>query len=133
MTKQQSKTARPWEEQCGYSRAIRIGNLIETSLTSPADESGKILHPGDVYRQTLVCLDIIKRAIEELGGSLADVFRTRIYLADPARWAEAGKAHKEVFGDAGRTLGWIYMSGFFNSDIAVEVECSAYCDRAQET
>jgi enamine deaminase RidA (YjgF/YER057c/UK114 family) len=125
--RQTAKTARPWEEQYGYSRAVRIGNLIETSLTSPASESGAILHPGDVYRQTLVCLDIIKSAIVELGGTMDDVFRTRIYLADPRRWAEAGKAHKEVFGDRRRTLGWIYMSGFFNPDIAVEVECSAMC------
>jgi enamine deaminase RidA (YjgF/YER057c/UK114 family) len=126
--KTQVKTARPWEEQCGYSRAVRVGNLIETSLTSPASETGAILHPGDVYKQTLVCLDIIKRAIEELGGTLADVFRTRIYLADASKWAEAGRAHKEVFGDTGRTLGWIYMSGFFDPKIAVEVECSALCE-----
>jgi len=125
--RQTAKTARPWEEQCGYSRAVRVGNLIETSLTSPASPSGAILHPGDVYRQTLACLDIIKAAIVELGGTMDDVFRTRIYLADPQRWAEAGKAHKEVFGDRGRTLGWVYMSGFFNPDIAVEVECSAMC------
>jgi len=127
--KTQVKTARPWEEQCGYSRAVRVGNLIETSLTSPASETGAILHPGDVYKQTLVCLDIIKRAIEELGGTLADVFRTRIYLADAGKWAEAGRAHKDVFGDTGRTLGWIYMSGFFDPKIAVEVECSALCER----
>ena len=127
--KTQVKTARPWEEQCGYSRAVRVGNLIETSLTSPASETGAILFPGDVYKQTLVCLDIIKRAIEELGGTLADVFRTRIYLADASKWAEAGRAHKEVFGDSGRTLGWIYMSGFFDPKIAVEVECSALCER----
>jgi enamine deaminase RidA (YjgF/YER057c/UK114 family) len=126
--KTQVKTARPWEAQCGYSRAVRVGNLIETSLTSPAAETGAILFPGDVYRQTHVCLDIIKAAIEELGGKMSDVFRTRIYLADPARWAEAGKAHKEAFGDTGRTLGWIYMSGFFDPKIAVEVECSAYCE-----
>jgi enamine deaminase RidA (YjgF/YER057c/UK114 family) len=122
------KTARPWEEQCGYSRAVRVGNLIDTSLTSPASASGAILHPGDVYRQTLVCLDIIKASIEELGGALKDVIRTRIYLADPARWPDAGKAHKEVFGDIRPTLGWIYMSGFFNPDIAVEVEGTAYCE-----
>jgi enamine deaminase RidA (YjgF/YER057c/UK114 family) len=127
--KRQVKTARPWEAQCGYCRAVRVGNVIDTSLTSPADEKGEILHPGDVYKQTLVCLDIIRRAIEELGGTLADVYRTRIYIADAARWAEAGKAHKEVFGDTARTLGWIYMSGFFDSRIAVEVECSAYCAR----
>lgn len=123
-----TKTVRPWEAQCGYSRAVRVGNLIDTSLTSPAGESGEILYPGDVYRQTLACLDIIKRAIEELGGTMAEVYRTRIFIADPARWAEAGKAHKEVFGDTGRTLGWVYMSGFFDPKIAVEVECSAYCE-----
>jgi enamine deaminase RidA (YjgF/YER057c/UK114 family) len=56
------------------------------------------------------------------------VFRTRIYLADVERWPEAGRAHKEVFGANRPTLGWIYMSGFFNPDIAVEVECSAMCE-----
>ena len=56
-------------------------------------------------------------------------FNEGIYLADAGKWAEAGRAHKEVFGDTGRTLGWIYMSGFFDPKIAVEVECSALCER----
>jgi enamine deaminase RidA (YjgF/YER057c/UK114 family) len=120
-----AKTSRPWEAANGYCRAIRVGNLIETSLTSPAGDDGKILHPGDVYKQTHVCLDIIKKAIAEVGGSLSDVFRTRIYIVDPKRWEEAGRAHKEVFGDQNRTCGWIYMAGVFHPDIAVEVECSA--------
>ncbi|MBL8807152.1 MAG: hypothetical protein JNN22_09930 [Rhodospirillales bacterium] len=119
-------TNRPWEVQCGYSRAVRIGNLIETSLCSPADDSGTIRFPGDVYRQTQVCLEIIGDFIRELGMDYADVIKTRIYLADPPKWVEAGKAHAEIFGSIRPALGFVYMSGFFHPDIAVEVECTAY-------
>lgn len=123
-----TQTGRPWEKEYGYSRAIRVGNLIETSLTSPAAETGEILFPGDVYRQTHVCLDIIKSAIVELGGKIEDVYRTRFYLLDPSKWVEAGRAHKEFFGDTRPTCGWIYMAGVFSPGIAVEVECSALCE-----
>jgi enamine deaminase RidA (YjgF/YER057c/UK114 family) len=125
--RRQSQTSRPWEERYGFSRAVRVGNLIDTSVTSPSSPAGEILFPGDVYRQTKVCLEIIRASILELGGSLSDVYRTRIYLAEPARWIEAGEAHAEFFSQIRPTLGWIYMSGFFHPDIAVEVECTAYC------
>lgn len=125
--RQHSGTSRPWEKQYGFSRAVRVGDIIDTSVTSPSSSSGDILFPGDVYQQTRVCLDIIKASITELGGSLEDVYRTRIYLAEPQRWAEAGEAHNEFFSEIRPTLGWIYMSGFFHPDIAVEVECTAYC------
>lgn len=119
-------TNRPWEAQCGFARAVRIGNLVETSLCSPAGDDGVIRFPGDVYRQTQVCLEIIGGFLRELGMDYPDVIKTRIYLADPPRWVEAGKAHAEVFGAIRPALGFVYMSGFFHPDIAVEVECTAY-------
>ena len=124
--RQNLTTNRPWEAQCGYSRAVRIGNLIETSLCSPADDSGAIRYPGDVYRQTGVCLTIIGEFLRDLGMDYADVIKTRIYLADPPRWVDAGKAHAEFFSTIRPALGFVYMSGFFHPDIAVEVECTAY-------
>jgi enamine deaminase RidA (YjgF/YER057c/UK114 family) len=119
-------TARPWEAQCGFARAVRVGNLVETSLCSPAAADGAILYPGDVYRQTQVCLRVVGEALAALGMGFADVIKTRIYLADPPRWVEAGRAHAEVFAEIRPALGFVYMSGFFHPDIAVEVECTAY-------
>ena len=119
-------TGRPWETQGGYARAVRIGGLVETSLCSPADDDGKILFPGDVYRQTQVSLRVVGEALRALGMDFGDVIKTRIYLADPPRWVEAAKAHAEVFAAIRPALGFVYMSGFFHPDIAVEVEATAY-------
>ena len=119
-------TSRPWEAQNGYARAVRIGNLVETSLCSPAAPDGTILFPGDVYRQTQVSLGMVGDALTELGMGFEDVIKTRIYVVDPKHWIESGRAHAEVFRDIRPALGWIYMSAFFHPDITVEVECTAY-------
>ncbi|MBM3571530.1 MAG: RidA family protein [Alphaproteobacteria bacterium] len=119
-------TGRPWEDLGGYARAVRIGDLIETSLCSPAGDDGVIKFPGDVYKQTLVSLEVIGQSLRALGMDFKDVISTRIYLADAPRWVEAARAHKEIFADIRPSLGFIYMSGFFHPDIAVEVECRAY-------
>lgn len=119
-------TDRPWEVACGYSRAVRIGPYAETSLCSPCAPDGAVLHPGDVYRQTLACLDIVRQSLEALDLRLEDVVKTRIYVADPAHWVESGRAHGEVFGAIRPALGWVYMTGFFAPGITVEVEATAY-------
>ena len=119
-------TSRPWEAENGFSRAVRVGNLVETSLCSPAGPDGTILYPGDVYRQTQVSLAMIGDALKALGMGYEDVIKTRIYVADPTHWVESGRAHAEVFKDIRPALGWIYMSAFFHPDITVEVECTAY-------
>ena len=119
-------SGRPWEEQAGYSRAVRMGGLFETSLTSPSAPDGSILHSGDVYRQTALSLAIIGEALEEAGLGYRDVIRTRIYMRDTSRWAEAGKAHAEVFSSIRPALSFIGVSGFFDPLIDVEVEVVAY-------
>ena len=126
MKRQISTTSRPWEAQNGYARAVRIGNLVETSLCSPAAPDGTILFPGDVYRQTQVSLRLVGEALNELGMGFEDVIKTRIYVVDPKHWIESGRAHAEIFKDIRPALGWIYMSAFFHPDITVEVECTAY-------
>ena len=119
-------TDRPWEVSCGYARAVRVGPYAETALCSPCGPDGAVLHPGEVYRQTLACLDLVKQALEGVGMTLADVVKTRIYVADPAHWQDSGRAHGEVFRDIRPALGWVYMTGFFAPGITVEVEATAY-------
>lgn len=121
-------SGRPWEEQAGYSRAVRVGNMIEIGLTSPSAPDGSILHDGDVYRQSQLSLKIIGEALEEAGASFNDVIKTNIMMLDTNRWAEAAKAHAEVFKDIRPALSFIGVSGFFDPAIHVEVEVTAYID-----
>ena len=121
-------SGRPWEEQAGYSRAVRVGNMIEIGLTSPSAPDGSILHDGDVYRQSQLSLKIIGEALEEAGASFGDVIKTNIMMLDTNRWAEAAKAHAEVFKDIRPALSFIGVSGFFDPAIHVEVEVTAYID-----
>ena len=99
------------------------GPDIETNQPAP---DGAILFPGDVYRQTQTRLVLIGESLRALGLDFSDVIKTRIYVADPRHWADGGCAHAEVFRDIRPALSWVYMSAFFNPDIMVEVECSAY-------
>jgi len=109
----------------GYSRAVRIGNVVEVSGTAAAAPDGSILSSGDVEGQTRAALVTIGEALGELGASFADVVRTRVLLTDASRWEEAARAHGEVFRDvrpANTTMGGLE---FIDPAILVEVEVSA--------
>jgi enamine deaminase RidA (YjgF/YER057c/UK114 family) len=116
---------RPWARVAGYARAVRVGDVVEVSGTASADAEGTILHPGDVYAQAAECLRIIDGALRELGGSLRDVVRTRVFLADPSRWQEAGRAHGEAFAAAPPATTFVAAGGFIDPEILVEIEASA--------
>ncbi len=126
MSRRNISSGRPWEDRAGYSRAVRVGGLFETSLTSPSAPDGSILHAGDVYRQTALSLEIIGDALAEAGLGFEDVIHTRIYMKDTSRWADAGRAHAEVFSKIRPALSFIGVSGFFDPLIDVEVEVVAY-------
>lgn len=121
-------SGRPWEEIAGYSRAVRVGNMVEIGLTSPSAADGSILHDGDVYRQTQLSLEIVGEALEQAGASFGDVIKTNIMMLDTTQWADAAKAHAEVFKDIRPALSFIGVSGFFDPAIHVEVEVTAYID-----
>ena len=86
MTRKEISSGRPWEKRYGYSRAVRVGGLFQSSLTSPADEAGRIVHSGDVQGQTRQCLKIIGQALAEAGLGYSDIVATRIYMLDTRRW-----------------------------------------------
>ena len=78
----------PWEKRTGYCRAIRVGSQIFVSGTAPVADDGSTFAPGDAYRQTRRCLDIVERALAELGATLRDVVRTRMYVTDIGRFED---------------------------------------------
>ena len=124
--RQKISSGRPWEDKAGYSRAVRVGPIVEIGLTSPSAPDGSILYAGDVYRQTQKCLEIVGEALEAVGASFDDVIKTNIMMLDTRKWEDAGRAHAEVLGAARPALSFVGVSWFFDPLIEVEVEVTAY-------
>jgi enamine deaminase RidA (YjgF/YER057c/UK114 family) len=113
------------EPVVGFSRGVRVGNVITIAGTAPIAADGGTAAKGDVYGQTVRILEIVRRAIEDLGGTLGDVTRTRIMLTDIATWEQAAKAHGEVFGTIRPATTVVAVSGFIDPDWLVELEADA--------
>ena len=114
----------PWEEHIGYSRAVRIGNEIEVSGTVSVLK-GKLVGKNDPYIQTKNILTIIRSALEEAGGSMNDVIRTRIYVTDISNWEDIGRAHGEVFRDIRPATSMVEVGRLIDENYLVEIEASA--------
>lgn len=115
----------PWGDIVGYSRAVKVGKLVAVSGTAASDAGGKIVAKGDAYGQTVFCIKKIKATLEELGYSLSDVVRTRIFTTDIGRWEEIGKAHGKFFLKIKPATSMIEVSALIDPDILVEVEADA--------
>jgi enamine deaminase RidA (YjgF/YER057c/UK114 family) len=112
----------PLEPQIGMSRAVRVGSILAVAGTAPIAADGSAAHPGDVYAQSKLCLDIIRRAIEEAGCSLSQVVRTRVMLTNIDQWREAARAHGESFGEIKPACTFVQVSRFIDPDWLVEIE-----------
>ena len=117
----------PWENIVGYSRAVKIGNIIEVSGTAPVKE-GKTLYPGNAYEQAKACINIIEKSLSEAGASLKNVIRTRMFVTDVSRWEEYGKAHGEFFGEIKPATSMVEVKSLISSDMLIEIEATAIVD-----
>jgi len=124
----------PFEKPIGFSRAVRIGNRVAVAGTAPIAPDGTTAHPGDMYRQTLRCLDIIREAVEAAGARLEDVIRTRVFLTDADRWQDAASAHGKVFGDIRPACTFVEVSRLIDPEwlVEIEAECVVAHDDASE-
>jgi enamine deaminase RidA (YjgF/YER057c/UK114 family) len=117
-----------YEKPIGFSRAVRIGNIISVSGTAPIGEDGNTYMPGDLYRQTIRCIEIIKKAIIDAGGQLENVIRTRVYLTEISEWEKAAKAHGEYFSNIRPACTFIEIKGLIKDDWLVEMEADCILD-----
>lgn len=117
-------TGARWESIVGYSRAVKIGNIIEVSGTVSVKD-GEAYAMGDPYRQTQRILEIVADALEHFGASHEDVIRTRTFVTDIKDWARVAKAHEEVYGKVRPATSLLEVSALITPAYLVEIEVSA--------
>jgi len=115
----------PWEPVAGYSRAVRIGNLVYVAGTTATDANGAIVAPGDPYGQTIQTLKNIERALGMAGATLEDVVRTRMYVTDISQSDAFARAHGEVFGDIRPVTAMVQVAALIDPAMLVEIEADA--------
>jgi enamine deaminase RidA (YjgF/YER057c/UK114 family) len=124
-SRQHVSTCSPFEPKVGISRAVRAGNIIAVTGTAPLSSDGKTVTKGDAAGQTRRCLEIIQSAIEGLGGTLANVTRTRILLTRIEDWEQVAVVHSEFFADTRPANTIMQVVRFIDSDWLVEIEADA--------
>jgi len=129
MTRRRVSSGSPYEPKIGFSRAVRVGNIISVSGTAPIGPDGETVGPGDPAAQARRCLEIIKNALEEAGASLSDVVRTRTFLTNIDDWEAVGSVHGEFFRDVCPASTMVEVSRFIDPDWLVEIEADAVIDK----
>ena len=130
MTIKRTYSAAPWERQVGYCRALRSGEHIYVTGCAPVDDHGQLFGEGDAYAQAQRCLEIIERALGELGAARADVVRTRMFVTDIERWADFGRAHSEFFGEHRPATTMVEVRRLIDARMLIEIEADARVDAA---
>lgn len=113
-----------WEDIVGYSRAVKIGNIIEIAGTTSV-EDGKVIGVNDAYLQTKVILQKIEKVLIEVDASLKDVVKTRMFVTDISKWEEVGKAHGEFFRNIKPVTSMVEVKALIDPEMLVEIEATA--------
>ncbi len=114
-----------WEDLVGYSRAVKMGNLVEVTGTVASGEDGKVVGNGDAYAQTKFIYEKIEAVLQQAGASMRDVIRVRMFVTDISRWQEYGRAHHEFFKDIKPCNTMVEVRALIAPEYLVEIEATA--------
>lgn len=123
MERKQISSGSLWEDIAGYSRAVRVGNIIEVAGTTSGD--GEAVFGKDVYEQSIYIFKKIESALQQAGASLKDVVRTRMFVTDISKWEQAAKAHGEFFKDIKPVTTMVEVKSLIDKKMFIEIEATA--------
>jgi len=114
-----------WEDIVGYSRAVKIGNVVEVTGTVATGEDGKVVGVNNPYEQTKFIYQRIEKVLQEAGASMADVIRVRMFVTDIKQWQEYGRAHSEFFKTIKPCNTMVEVSALIEPEYMIEIEATA--------
>ncbi len=114
-----------WEEIVGYSRAVKVGNVIEVTGTVASGDDGKVVGKDDAYTQTRYIYQKIEAVLNRAGAAMKDVVRVRMFVTDISKWQEYGKAHSEFFKEIKPCNTMVEVNALIEPDYLIEIEASA--------
>lgn len=114
-----------WEDIVGYSRAVKVGNVVEVTGTVASGDDGNVVGNNDAYAQTKYIYQKIEKVLARAGATMKDVVRVRMFVTDIARWQEYGKAHSEFFKSIKPCNTMVEVKALIEPEYLVEIEATA--------